>query len=334
MERDKNLKGKTVVITGASSGIGRAAAEAFALEGANVILAARGEEGLHETERILRSLDTVTLSVPTDVTKREDLENLAEKAKQFNGRIDVWINNAGVMATGKIEDMPKEALDKIIATNLTATLHASQIVLPIFKNQGDGVFMTNISVGGNIPVPYGTAYSASKYGLKGLMSALESEVSEYPGIHLVSLYPGMQRSTGNEHSAKYSGFDLKIPPLSFDPRVLAEKMVVLSKNPKKKAYTDYSSYLLKAIYDISPKAFTALGSFATRLLMDPKNGETNGNLFAPSRQPHRIYGETLLPVPSKETKKLALAGSLFLGAILFFKISEKKPSKKKRSKKR
>ncbi len=327
MHHTKSLNGKTVVITGGTSGVGRAAAEAFALEGARVVVAARGQEALEETVSLLRDLGVTALGVPTDVSKPEDLEHLVEEAKQYNGRIDIWINNAGVMATGKIEDMPREALDRIIETNLSSVLHAAQIVLPLFKKQQEGVFMTNVSIGGHMPVPFGAAYSASKYGLRGLMNALESEVKQYPHIKLVSLYPGMQRSTGNAHSAKYSGFDLKIPPVSFDPRKLAAQMVKLSKNPKRHVYTDYSSIMMKTLYELAPSLVSTAGSFMVRQLMNPKASETNGNLFAPSSEPHRIYGETLLPVASKKTKATVLATGLLLLSYGIFTLGSKKKKK-------
>lgn len=144
--RDRSLEGKTVVITGASSGVGRAAAEAFALEGCRLILAARGQEGLDETVAICHDVDAIALAVPTDVSDAEQVQHLAQQALQFNGRIDIWINNAGVMATGKLEDMPWQAVDQIVKTNLLGYLHGAHSVLPIFKRQGEGILINNISI--------------------------------------------------------------------------------------------------------------------------------------------------------------------------------------------
>ena len=135
LPKERSLEGKTVVITGASSGVGRAAAEAFALEGCNVVLAARGQEGLDETVSLCRNLGAIALAVPTDVSDAEQVQNLAQQALQFNGRIDVWVNNAGVMATGKLEDMPWQTVDQVVKTNLLGYLHGAHSVLPIFKKQ-------------------------------------------------------------------------------------------------------------------------------------------------------------------------------------------------------
>lgn len=325
MENIQSLKGKTVVITGGSSGVGRAAAEAFALEGCNVVVAARGKDGLDETVALCRDLGAVSLAVPTDVSDYEQVENLVEQAMQFNGRIDIWVNNAGVMATGKLEDMPPQTVDQVVKTNLLGYLHGARSVLPVFKKQREGVLINNISVGGWMPAPYGTAYSASKFGARGMVETLQGEISDYPDIHVCGLYPGIQRSTGNMHSAKYSGFSSKIPPLSFDPRELAATMVKVAKNPKKEVYPDWSGYAMKKIYGLFPRAVINTASAGMRLMMNVmEKPETNGNVLVPSSEPHRIYGETILPPPSKNAKKMALAATLGTAAYLLFKLSKGK----------
>lgn len=312
---DKSLKGKTVVITGGSSGVGRAAAEAFALEGCNVVIAARGEKGLEETVALLHDLGVVALAVKTDVTVAEEVKNLAEKALQFNGRIDIWVNNAGVMATGKFEDMPADAVDQIIKTNLLGYLHGAHAVLPIFKKQKDGILINNISIGGWMPTPYGTAYSASKYGIRGMVETLQGETSEFPDIHVCALYPGMQKSTGNSHSAKFSGLDFKAPPGAQDPRELAGYMVKTAKNPKVHVYPGFSPFAMTKFYKFFPGIFNSLSFGVLRMMMKPdKNKETIGNLFSPSAGPMRIYGESALPTITKKTK-LITAGALATGAI-------------------
>lgn len=323
------LNGRTVVITGASSGIGRAAAEAFAREGCNIVLAARGREALDETAQLCRDLGAVALAVPTDVSVAGDVQQLAQTALQFNGRIDVWVNNAGVMATGMLEDMPIEAVDQIIKTNLLGYLHGAHTILPIFKKQQDGVLINNISIGGWMPAPYGTAYSASKYGVRGMVESLQGEVSHFPNIHVCAMYPAIQRSTGNMHSAKYSGFSSKIPPLSFDPRVLAAAMVKTAKYPRKEVYTDWSSVLFKTVYGMFPKTVVNTASAAMRMIMKKDAPEgTNGNILTPSAEPHRIYGETMLPPPSKTSKLIMLSGLLAAGAVMLWNRSQA-PDRKK-----
>jgi short-subunit dehydrogenase len=246
----KTLKGKTVVITGGSSGIGRAIAEAFALEGCNIVVAARGKEGLDETVSLCRDLDVAAMAVPTDVSIAEDVRNLVNKALQFNGRIDIWINNAGVMASGKFEEIPIELNEQVIKTNLFGYMHGAYSVLPIFKKQQEGILINNISIGGFMPAPYSAAYSSAKFGIRGMMECLHGELSDFPHIHICNLYPQIQRSTGNMHSAKYSGLDFKIPPFAADPRDTAASIVQLAKHPKKEFFPDFTSIVLKNVYGL------------------------------------------------------------------------------------
>ncbi|WP_312760765.1 SDR family oxidoreductase [Epilithonimonas sp.] len=318
-----SIRNKTVVITGASSGVGRAAAEAFAQEGCNLVLAARGREALEETVAICKSFDAFAIAIPTDVAEYKEVEHLTEKALEITGTIDFWVNNAGVMATGRFEETPVEVIDQLIKTNLLGYMHGARSVLPVFKKQGHGILINNISIGGWMPAPYGAAYSASKYGIRGMVECLQGEVSDEPDIHVVALYPSIQRSTGNMHSAKYSGLDFKIPPTAADPKKLAEEMVAMAKNPKKSKFTDLSSLFMKTAYGFFPKAVINSTSAVLRLLMrEDRTTDTDGNILTPSKSPMQVYGETILPVPSKKSKIL-MAGILAAGAIFMISKSGK-----------
>lgn len=318
------LLNKVVVITGASSGVGLAAAEAFAKEGCFLVLAARGEKGLVNAAIKCSELGAETIIVPTDMSVAEDVKQLAKKALEYKGTIDVWVNNAGVMATGKFEDMPFEALDQVIKTNLLGYMHGARCVLPIFRNQDYGVLINNISIGGWMPAPYGAAYSASKYGIRGMVETLQGEVSDARNIHVCALYPSIQRSTGNMHSAKYSGLDFKIPPMASDPRELATAMVQMAKSPKKSSFTSWSSLIFKTLYSIFPKTIVNVNSAGLRLMMkEDAAPDTNGNLLHQSSSPMRVYGETMLPVPSRTTKALALTGIGILGVFLLLNSGKK-----------
>ncbi|EJL68552.1 SDR family oxidoreductase [Chryseobacterium populi] len=305
----KSLRGQTVVITGGSSGVGRATAEAFALEGCNIIVAARGKDGLDETVSLCRDLGVVAIGVPTDVSVAEQVDHLAKTALQFNGRIDIWVNNAGVMASGKFEEIPMELNEQVIKTNLFGYMHGAYSVLPIFKKQKDGILINNISIGGFIPAPYSAAYSSAKFGIRGMMECLQGEISDFPGVHICNLYPQIQRSTGNMHSAKYSGLDFKIPPFAADPRDTAAKIVELAKNPQKGMFPDITSRVIKNVYGLFPRSIMNVASAGMRMVMKIKNAPSDaGNIFEASSEPHRIYGETILPVPSRKMRLAILAG--------------------------
>lgn len=308
-KKDKSIAGKTVVVTGASSGVGRAIAEAFALEGCNLVLAARGKEGLDEVVQLCRDLEVSAVAVPTDVSNADEVKNLAEKALEFNGRIDIWVNNAGVMASGKFEEIPVETNEQVIKTNLFGYMNGAYSSLPIFKNQHEGVLINNISIAGFMPAPYSAAYSASKFGIRGMMETLAGEISDYPDVHICNIYPQIQKSTGNSHSAKFSGLDMKIPPMAADPRDTAKKVVELAKDPKQHKFPDAISYILTKTYGMFPKAVINTASAGLRMIMKYVDAPENpGNVLEPSDEPHRIYGKTVIPTPSKKVKNALLAG--------------------------
>ena len=322
----KSLAGKTVVITGGSSGVGRATAEAFALEGCNVVIASRGQEALDETVSLCRDLGAIALGVPTDVSVAEDVQKLAEEALQFNGRIDIWVNNAGVMSSGKFEEIPMAINEQVIKTNLFGYMHGAYSVLPIFKKQEEGILINNVSIGGFMPAPYSAVYSSTKFGIRGMMEGLQGEVSDFANIHICNLFPQIQRSTGNAHSAKFSGLDFKVPPFAADPRDTASKIVELAKNPRKGLFPDIQSLIIKNLYGLFPKTIMNTASATMRTMMKIKNAEpTPGNIMWPSPKPHRIYGETSLPVPSRKTKLALLAG---IGLGLSYMIIKNSSSKK------
>ena len=316
------LEGKTVVITGASSGVGLATAEAFCKAGSKVVLAARGEAGLAIAEERCKSLGAQVLTAPTDVSDYTQVQQLVSHALAFGGKIDVWVNNAGVMASGKFEEVPIEVAHQVVKTNLFGYLNSTHAVLPIFKQQGKGVLINNVSIGGFMPAPYSAVYSATKFGIKGMMECLQGELSDQPDIHVCNLYPQIQRSTGNMHSAKYSGLDFKVPPFAADPKDTAAQLLALALRPRNDKFPDISSWTLKTLHGVFPKLLVNTASAGMRLMMKLKQGTpTSGNVLSPSDNPHQIYGETILPVPSKRTK-LALGLGL-LASVGFVLLSRK-----------
>ncbi|MGN7986204.1 SDR family oxidoreductase [Pedobacter sp. 22226] len=314
----QDLRNKTVVITGASSGVGLATAEAFARAGCKLILASRGEEALNNAVERCRALGAQSLGVPTDVSEYEHVENLVNRALEFTGSIDYWVNNAGVMASGKFEEIPIEVSHQVVKTNLFGYMNGAHAVIPVFKRQGYGVLINNVSIGGFMPAPYSAVYSSTKFGIKGMMECIQGELSDEADIHVCNLYPQIQRSTGNMHSAKYSGLDFKIPPSAADPKDTAKALLNLALNPKKDKFPDFNSWALKTMHDIFPKLLVNTASAGMRVLMKLKDGApTDGNVLRPSGFPHRIYGETLLPVPSKRTKLVLGLGVLAAVGLIF-----------------
>jgi short-subunit dehydrogenase len=310
IKTDRNiLKGKNVVITGASSGIGRAAAEAFASQGCNIVAVARGQKGINEVVEYCRTLNVLAVGVSADMSIAEDVEKVVQQALAMGGKIDVWINNAGVMASGKFEEIPLEIHQQVIKTNLFGYMHGAYNAIKIFKKQNTGILINNVSIGGFMPAPYSAVYSASKFGIRGMMECLQGEISNHKDIHICNLYPQLQNSTGNLHSAKYSGFDMKIPFIASDPRETAAKMVDLAKHPKKDLFPDFKAAALTKTYRLFPKLVINSASAAVRMKMNLNKGkqDDSGNVLTNSKEPLRVYGT----LPSKTSQKLTLA--LFAG---------------------
>ena len=187
-----SLKNKVVVITGASSGIGRAAAFAFAGEGCSVVISARTKKNLDETETELKKISTNILSVETDVSKEEDCKRLMKETVKHFGQIDVLVNNAGVSMRAVFNDADLSVLKKLMEINFWGTVYCTKYALPeILKTKGVVVGVSSIA--GFKGLPGRTGYSASKFAMHGFLESLRIE-NRKTGIHVMLLCPGYTES--------------------------------------------------------------------------------------------------------------------------------------------
>ncbi|MCL6472264.1 MAG: SDR family oxidoreductase [Firmicutes bacterium] len=185
------LKDKVVVITGSTRGIGKAIAKACAKEGAKIVISSRTESAVKQQCDILRRQGLSVSCIAADVTKKGDIEKLFKHAIETWGRIDVWINNAGMSGGFRpLDELSEEEIESIIDTNLTAVLHACRLVIPYFNHKG-GVLINLTGKGGRGDAsPYMAAYAATKAAITNLTKSLARENAAYPiSIHAVS--PGM-----------------------------------------------------------------------------------------------------------------------------------------------
>jgi short-subunit dehydrogenase len=338
MKKDKQLikkqdfLEKTVVITGASSGAGRAAAMEFARHGAKIILASRNMEALDEVEAQCRELGALALAVQTDVTDAEGMKKLAATANEFGGSIDIWINNAGVLAAGEFTETPIEVHDRVIRTNLMGYLHGAHAVLPYFKAQQQGILINNISVGGWVPVPYGVGYSASKFGLRGFSEALRGELIKYKHIHVCDLFPAFLDSPGIQHAGNYTGRNLKPAPPVYDPQRLARAMVAVALQPKKAVTVGSAATFLKLAHFIMPGVTRAITAKAIETYLKQANtvAVTSGNLFTTVNYGTSIHGgwnsDADYEIRKKViTRSLVIAG-IAAGIILLGRAKQKQRS--------
>jgi short-subunit dehydrogenase len=289
----RDLRNSTVVITGASSGIGRAAALAFAEKGANVVLLARRSRDLEQLATECSAKGVRALAVPTDVTDSDAVRRAAETATRITGRIDVWINNAGVGAVGRFTDTPVEAHDQVILTNLIGYLHGAHAVLPYFQRQKTGgVLINTISFGGWVPAPFAAAYAASKFGLRGLSDSLRAELGGYPLIHICDVFPSFIDTPGVQHGANYTGRELKPAPPVYAPERVAEAMVRLARNPRDAVTVGAVATLARVGYTLVPGfgRWMMRKFIETYLAQASETPVTQGNLFRPVRRGRTTTG--------------------------------------------
>src|ERR671917_2585193 len=230
----KNLRDATVVITGASSGIGLATARAFSRRGASVVLAARRLALLEEAARECEELGGRALAVPTDVTDPNQTRQLARSAVSAFGGIDVWINNAGTSMWGPFEEIPLESQTRLIELNLLGAINGSHAALPrFFEEGGRGIIVNVSSIFGRVPMPWAAAYTASKAGLAGFTEALRSELASRSGIEVCGVYPAYVDTPTYLNSANYTGRALRPVPPVVPPERVAERIIGLALRPRR-----------------------------------------------------------------------------------------------------
>ncbi len=188
-----SLWGKVVVVTGASSGIGRAAARLFAAEGARVVLVARRADALAKTQYDLAQFGAPSLVVSADVTQDADLQRIVAETLHAFGRIDVLVNNAGLSYGGALHTINPQRIRDLIAVNLIGPIRLTQAVLPAMLAQGSGHIVNVSSMAGQVAAPGMAAYAATRRGLVAFGDALRRELAE-TGIGVSSVLPSFTRT--------------------------------------------------------------------------------------------------------------------------------------------
>jgi dehydrogenase/reductase SDR family member 7B len=186
------MKNKVVIITGASSGIGKALAFAFGQEGAKIVITGRNKEPLIEVSEALTNHGIDNLSIVSDVSIEADNADVVNKTIEKYGKIDVLINNAGISMRSMFEDCDIEVIKKVMDINFYGTVYATKYALPhIKKTKGSLVGVSSIA--GYRGLPVRTGYSASKFAMNGFLEALRTELL-HTGVHVLTACPGFTAS--------------------------------------------------------------------------------------------------------------------------------------------
>ncbi|WP_018336362.1 SDR family oxidoreductase [Butyricimonas synergistica] len=186
------MQNKVVIITGASSGIGKALVYEFAKRGAKIVMGARNMEELKKIEDDLKSQGTEIISVQTDVSNELDCKNLVEKAHERFGKIDTLVNNAGISMRALFEDLDLEVIRRLMDVNFWGTVYCTKYALP-YLLQTKGSLVGIISVAGFLGLPGRTGYSASKFAVRGFLNTLRVENLK-KGLHVLVAAPGFTAS--------------------------------------------------------------------------------------------------------------------------------------------
>ena len=230
----KKLKDQVIVITGASSGIGLCTAQSAATAGAKVVLAARSGETLDDAVRIIKENGGEAISVVCDVSDEQQVQNLAREAVNHFGRIDTWVNNAGVAIYGRLDEVSDDDSRRLFDINFWGVVYGSRAALPHLKQQGGAL----INVGSEVSeayVPILGMYSASKHAVKGFTDALRVEVEyvdELP-VSVTLIQPTAVDTPFDEHARNYMEKEAKLPSNMIEPQEVADAILKSAVKPKR-----------------------------------------------------------------------------------------------------
>jgi short-subunit dehydrogenase len=281
------IRHSVVVITGASSGIGRATALALAKRGAVTVLASRSHEALDEVARQCRAHGGEAISMPTDVTDAAAVRNVAARTVNRYGRIDVWINSAGVLAYGPFGTLPLEDFRQVLDVNVMGTVHGARAALPHMRDRGAGLLINMSSISAVAPQPYAHAYAMSKAAVRALGTSLRQElwIEGANGVEVCTILPAVIDTPIFEHAANYTGRATGAMAPVYAPERVAGAVLKLIRSPKREVIVGPSGRILAAGAQLAPtltEAVVAVQFDRQQLSRTLAADETSGNLYEPA----------------------------------------------------
>jgi len=230
----RKLQNKVVIVTGASSGIGKAIAMEYAKNGAKVVLAARNTEKLLRLKIDIEKNGGTAVYVETDVSKKSDCENLIKQTVDRFGKIDILVNNAGISMRASFNKMKLDVIERVMNINFWGTVYCSKFALPYLLEQKGSIIGIS-SISGLTPLPGRTGYVASKYAMDGFLNTLRIEYMK-KGLHVLVVHPGFTSSNIRNTALNEQGLSQKETPRNESRMMPAEKVakIVLRATLKRK----------------------------------------------------------------------------------------------------
>jgi NAD(P)-dependent dehydrogenase (short-subunit alcohol dehydrogenase family) len=296
--RALDLAHRVVLITGGSRGLGLLMAREVGHMGAQVVIAARDEAELLRAQRDLLAHDIHASIVVADVATEAQAQRLIAQAIDRHGRIDVLINNAGVIMVGPVDHMTVADFEEAMATHFWGPLHTMLAALPHMREAGGGRIVNISSIGGKIGVPHLAPYCASKFALTGVSTSLRTELARY-GILVTTVCPGLMR-TGSpfnawfkgRHRAEFAWFAVadSLPLLSIDGRRAASQIVNAMRHGDAELVVSLPAKLAVAVEALAPNTLARAMTLVNRVLPGPTgtlgneshSGWHSGSRWAPS----------------------------------------------------
>ncbi len=324
------LSEQVVVVTGASSGIGREAARMLGRRGASIVLVARDEAMLHEVAAEVEAAGGQALVAAEDVSDAVQVLQAADRAAAHFGRIDTWVNNAGIATYGTVEQTTVEEMRRVVEVDLLGTIHGTKTALPHLRQSG-GTLINVASVAGRLPVPLLAAYSAAKHGVMGFSDALRMELDhERAGVTVTTILPyGINTPFFNHARSRLGALPRPTPP-AYPPSAVAEAIVWAAEHPTREIVVGgagKSALLLRRLSPALVDKVMTLGGLAFRMQKSNRPDDGVDNLFAPVPNSSAVEGdfgkETVLGNGYARTfefhpmrQRVAIAGALLALAAL------------------
>ncbi|MCX2968375.1 MULTISPECIES: SDR family oxidoreductase [Streptomyces] len=290
------VRNSVVVVTGASSGIGRATAEAFAKQGCAVVLAARRERALRAAAKECeRHRGARTLVVPTDVTDNQEVAWLAHRALERFGRIDVWVNAAAVSVFGPFQEVPLRDLRTVFEVNALGTVHGARSALRAMREQGHGTLVNVSSVVAAVGQPYTHAYGMSKAAVRSLGGSLRQELRLHgsKGVHVCTVLPASIDTPLFAQAANYTGHRVRPVPPVYSPERVARAIVDLARRPRHEVVVGPAGRALLRGARRSPERTERLtGRRFGKSLVSRRHATApgHGNLYTPTPGAGKVHG--------------------------------------------